>query len=32
VSPHLLENFRNIEPGKQTVWGTIHSYKGEGEA
>jgi hypothetical protein len=32
VSPHLLENFRNIEPGRQTVWGTIHSYKGEGEA
>jgi hypothetical protein len=29
---HLGANFRNIEPGKQTVWGTIHGYKGEGEA
>lgn len=29
---HLAENFRNIEEGKQTVWGTLHCYKGEGEA
>jgi selenophosphate synthetase-related protein len=31
VSEHLAENFRNLEPGAQTVWGTIHCYKGEGE-
>ena len=29
---HLAANFRDIEPGRQTVWGTIHCYKGEGEA
>jgi len=32
VDDHLASNFRNIKPGKQTVWGTIHCYKGEGEA
>jgi len=32
VDEHLATNFREIEPGKQTVWGTIHCYKGEGEA
>jgi hypothetical protein len=31
IDNHLGANFRNIEPGKQTVWGTIHCYKGEGE-
>ena len=29
---HLGANFRDIELGKQTVWGTIFGYKGEGEA
>ena len=32
IDDHLALNFREIEPGKQTVWGTIHCYKGEGEA
>jgi hypothetical protein len=32
IDDHLAINFREIEPGKQTVWGTIHCYKGEGEA
>ena len=32
VDDHLAANLRDIEPGKQTVWGTIHGYKGEGEA
>jgi hypothetical protein len=32
IDEHLAMNFREIEPGKQTVWGTIHCYKGEGEA
>ena len=29
---HLGANLRSIEPGMQTVWGTLHGYKGEGEA
>jgi hypothetical protein len=29
---HLAANFRNIEPGARTVWGTIHAYRGDGEA
>lgn len=29
---HLGANFRDIEPGRSTVWGTLHCYKGEGEA
>lgn len=32
IDDHLAINFRKIEPGKQTVWGTTHCYKGEGEA
>jgi hypothetical protein len=32
IDDHLASNFRDIEPGRQTVWGTIHCYKGEGEA
>ena len=32
LDEHLGANFREIEPGKQTVWGTIFGYKGEGEA
>lgn len=32
IDEHLASNFRDIEPEKQTVWGTIHCYKGEGEA
>jgi hypothetical protein len=31
VDDHLAENWREIEPGKQSVWGTLHGYKGEGE-
>jgi len=29
---HLADNFKAIEPGKRTIWGTIHMYRGEGEA
>jgi hypothetical protein len=29
---HLANNWREIEADKQTVWGTLHGYKGEGEA
>ena len=32
IDDHLAMNFREMEPGKQTVWGTIHGFKGEGEA
>jgi hypothetical protein len=32
VDDHLAMNFREIETDKETVWGTIHCYKGEGEA
>jgi hypothetical protein len=32
IDDHLAMNFRDIKPGKQTVWGTIHCYKGEGES
>lgn len=32
IDEHLASNFKEIEPEKQTVWGTIHCYKGEGEA
>lgn len=32
VDDHLAWNLREIEPGKETVWGTIHGYKGEGQA
>jgi hypothetical protein len=32
LDQHLAQNFRNFEPDKHTVWGTIHCYKGEGEA
>ncbi len=32
IDDHLAMNFREIEPGKRTAWGTIHCYKGEGEA
>ena len=32
IDDHLAMNFRGLEPGKQTVWGTIHGYKGEGQA
>ena len=32
IDDHLGRNFRDREPGKQTVWGTIHCYKGVGEA
>jgi hypothetical protein len=32
IDHHLAVNFREIEAGKRTVWGTIHCYKGEGEA
>lgn len=29
---HLAANFHDFESGKQTAWGTIHCYKGDGEA
>ena len=32
VDQHLAHNFRHIEEGKQTVWGTIHCYAAYGEA
>ena len=32
IDDHLAMNFREIEPEMHTVWGTIHCYKGEGEA
>lgn len=32
IDEHLAENFRDIEERKATVWGTLHCYKGEGEA
>lgn len=32
IDKHLAANLRAIEPGVQTVWGTIHGYRGEGEA
>ena len=32
IDEHLAANFRDIEPGKQTVWGTLNCYVGEGEA
>ena len=32
IDEHLAANVRKIEPGAQTVWGTIHGYKDEGEA
>ena len=32
VDEHLATNLQEIETGKQTVWGTLHCYKGEGEA
>jgi predicted small metal-binding protein len=31
IDDHLGKNFRAIEPGAQTVWGTIYGYKGDGE-
>jgi hypothetical protein len=32
IDDHLAMNFREIETGKSTVWGTIHCYMGEGDA
>ena len=32
IDEHLGANFRDIDPGMQTVWGTLHCYMGEGEA
>lgn len=32
IDVHLAANLRAIEPGAQSVRGTIHGYKGEGEA
>lgn len=31
IDEHLAANLKAIEPGAQTVWGTIHGYKGDGE-
>lgn len=30
--PHLAEEVEKWEPGKATVWGTLHPYFGHGEA
>lgn len=30
--PHLAENMEQWESGKSTVWGTLHTYIGGGEA
>lgn len=32
LDEHFARNFANIETGKRTVWGTLHCYRGEGEA
>ena len=32
LDEHLAENLQSLEPGKRSIWGTIHCYKGEGEA
>ena len=32
VDDHLAANVRNFEEGCRTSWGTLHCYKGEGEA
>lgn len=32
VDDHLAENFRTFEKGKSTAWGTLHCYKGAGDA
>lgn len=32
LDEHLAANFVMLEAGKQTLWGTLHCYKGEGEA
>lgn len=32
LDERLAANFRAIELGKRTIWGTIHCYKGEGAA
>ena len=32
IDDHLASNFREIETGRMTVWGTIYCYKGDGEA
>jgi hypothetical protein len=32
IDEQLAANLRNILGHKETVWGTLHCYKGEGEA
>jgi hypothetical protein len=32
VDDHLAANVREFEEGHRTAWGTLHCYKGEGEA
>ncbi|WBX85690.1 hypothetical protein [Sphingosinicella microcystinivorans] len=32
IDEHLAASFTEIEADRRTVWGTIHHYKGEGEA
>jgi hypothetical protein len=32
IDDHLAANFRDLEPGKRTIWGTHHCYIAEGEA
>jgi hypothetical protein len=32
LDAHLADNIRQWEPGRRTVWGTIHVYLADGEA
>ena len=32
IDDHLAANVRSFEQGHRTAWGTLHGYKGEGEA
>jgi len=32
LDEHLSANLEALEPGKRTVWGTIHCYRADGEA
>lgn len=32
LDDRLAENLLNVETGRQTVWGSIHCYAGDGEA
>jgi hypothetical protein len=32
IDDHLAANFRDLEPGKRTIWGTLHCYTADAEA